>query len=235
MKWVGLERRKNKMETNIKCYFTGKNLICNMECPVEMDGATTYFPEGINNIFYKKPAKSRYMGNHDVWEVEIYKGTRGEKNQTEEYYKLIRENDSFRKFEKVPKHKIVIHFDYWNGNSRYYPFESVNIDENEDYYISFTNPETAITPLSDVLAVTKLKKNKDYLYMDKVRFLRDNNGKLISKNSYQKGNFTIVDLLRMGAKITSCGTGTVDENGAIRNDYQLYSLFLTTDYSFKHL
>ena len=217
-----IRRRKKQLQKALDsrplCFFTGKPLNYYedvMELCV-MDGPAKYKPEGVENIIYNRWPRNSYI-NKNVYYVNVSSGSYKNKNFTTKEYKLVLDNGVFRELEEVPNHRKILAFDYHNANGRHYPEENVEIDENRDYLVEFDMPENGTIKLTNTCAYAKLAKNKDYLYIKEIKFLRE----------------TIVDRLRAGLKINLSGFGTVDKKtNAVNKDFKIIGLFLGVNSSF---
>jgi len=124
----------------------------------------------------------------------------------------------------------LIAFNLLNKNGRYYPADVVNPEEDKEYFIEFYAPEYFAITLANVCGLATIAKNKDYLYLKKVRFLRDNDNKLIKVPGTKDLN--VVAMFKMGAKIMTRGIGSISEEKAIKEDYELGGLFIDADSSY---
>lgn len=231
-----LKRRKRQLkkqsESRPICYFSGK--------PVDyaggnnniMDGPSYYYPEGEKNIVYEKWPMTGFV-DKDIYTAKITSGSFKEKNHKVEEYDMTIENGKFRLIEEVPNHRKLIAFNYWNGNKRYYTYDNVKIDEEKYYFLEFdieeTGKNTELINLSQICGVARLAKNKDYLYIKTLKFLRDNDGQLIK---FRNG-ITAFNKLKTGSKINTKAMGTVSENGKVDKNFELIGLCLseTSSYS----
>lgn len=223
------------------CFFTGKpiNYVEDVMPMLVMDGPAMYKPEGVTNIVYNKWPRSFYV-NSDIYEVIVSSGSYKNGDHHTETYELLLEGRNFRKLEEVPNHRKIIAFNYINSNGRYYPEDVVEIDEEKDYFVEFYMPENGTIKVSDVCAVTKLAKTKDYLYIKSIKFLKDSDDKLVKfytrneKNGKQIAE-TIFSSLKGGAKLNLSGVGTVTTQNrltAVNKDFKVIGLFLGKNSSY---
>jgi len=129
---------------------------------------------------------------------------------------------------RIPNHRIVLKLNQpTNVSGRIYPDNVVNIDEDKDYLISFSAPQTTTMLLNNVCASAKLGKTKDCLYLKNVSFFRDNSNRLVLNKNSEKPQ-TIVDLIKAGAKATTAAVGSIGpDTKTVNSDFKLLGLFLT--------